>query len=215
MIELSPHEKKVAKNLLATLLPIAREKAATEKTRIEHRSAIAKSQQQYLTEANLRGVHIFRANTGGWIADIYFDNTPPWIPNAIGTPVGRPHKTEKEAIEQAIVMLAIVLSNNPGEKSTPVFALYDIVFDLPEQILEKIMGAQIKADEDHIGYGSIRKAVLRLEEILSWHFPNSKPSYEAFKNLSIDNQAQIMAVCTMCALSGLMRYPSPEPKVLP
>jgi hypothetical protein len=208
-------EKVRAKELLKNLLPEARAKMKST-IRVETRTAMGKTQEPYLIEPNLAGVHIFHANLGGWIADIYFDNMPLGIANCIGTPVRSPHKTYAEARAMAIEMLTLVLVNTeknlpPSSKAT--FQLYDMVFSVPLDDLQTLGTMQVEFEGD-LGYGSQDHAVRRLEEMLKLQFGDREPSHETFNKLDIIMQTHLYAICAMCLLSGVMRYPPREPAIL-
>lgn len=214
-MNLSRQEKLRAESLLRALLPAAREKAAEHDFKTEAQSAIGKAHLPYIIESNLEGIHIYHANTGGWIADLYFKNIPIGVPNVIGTPVGRPCKNREEALENATMMLATVINNKPTEPPPPdfVFTIYDMCFPLPLEMLETVAKAQMNI-EGEVGYGSKDNAIKRLENALKHYFGDAEPSYDLLQSLSHDAKIHLTAICCMCSLSGILRYPPPAPTVI-
>lgn len=211
---MTPRDRDNAEHLLKVLLPKAREQAK-EQEELKFRTVIAKAQRAYLIESNVGGVHVYHANTGGWIADIYLKDTPIGVANVIGTPVANPCKTRDEALEQAVMMLASIISNTAKqhEKVQPTFQLYDIALTLDGSMLEFVAKTQLET-EGTVGYENPDKAVQKLEAILKQFFGNAEPSYDILMTLELEAKARLMAVCTMCALTGILRYPPPEPKVV-
>lgn len=199
---------------LQSILPIMRAEVATiseDELKMEAISPIAKAFMPHITENNLHALMIYQAPVGGWHADLVLKDTPPGIPNALGTPVASPCATRDEAIEQGhkLVRLALVVARNnhnqPLPIENPAFLLYSTNITLFPDLYEKLLSHCPAAME---GYGTPSYAITRLEQVLTRIFGHhDKITIQQIQNLTPEDRLVLMTVVHMAALSGVYRYP--------
>ncbi len=159
----------------------------------------------YVTEDNLDALMIYPAPKGGWHADIVLKETPPGIPNVMGTPVGRPCPTRADAEEigkRLLVSMLILAARNqsPPEKLSPVFTINGWAISLPAEAYDYAL-----SEMPHMrnGYGTQLQAAARVEQILDKLCPEGFDG-EAFGNWPAEKQAALLTVLITATLSGLL-----------
>lgn len=191
--------------LLRDLLPWARAEARKGDASFLPQNALGRATADYVTEANLDALLIYPAPLGGWRADVTFKHMPAGMPSAMGTPVGRPLRTRRDAEEQGKGLLVGLLAGDrkPKLAAQPVFLLCGHSVTLSA---EAIAETATLLPEDSRGYASKGHAINRIEETITALCPKGF-SKQAFEALDIMEKARLLAVLHTAAMTGVFVYP--------
>jgi hypothetical protein len=200
-----------ARNLLARLLPRAREFAAEHggDLRAESHSVAGRGVMEHIKVENMVEVHVYRGPVGGWHADIVLENLPVGVPNVIGTPSAMPCATRAEAEEAAVAMIGGFVSEVAVEHTGPkvpegmvAFGYDEVIVHLPRELIETIHGT--------LGTPPPGYAARRLDE-LRGELPGKGPmTRERIATFSLEQVARLQSIVALAIISRIPRWPEPE-----
>jgi hypothetical protein len=173
-------------------------------------SPLARATFAAVTLDNLEAVMIYPAPKGGWHADVTLKGVPPGVPNALGTPVQTPCRTQEEAETIGRGLLATVVSliqAKSQEPAPPVFMLLGWTIPLIPEVFSEAL-KQMPWGKDG-PYGTALQASARVEQILEELCPEGFNG-DDFNKWPREKETQLMAVLHTAVLSGLFRYPMPK-----
>jgi hypothetical protein len=208
-------ELTTGRRLLKTLLPMARErhsKGPVTTRGFEAVSAPAKAVAPWFRIDNIEAILIFEAPLGGWIADFLLKETPPGVPNVMGTPVGTPHATRQQAQDYAVSTMAALMATKPYAEAPPGFSFHGWGVKLDAYLLGKVVEHFPRGAYE--GYSSVEAGFKRLHEMEEQLFPGGDVTAEKIDALDRDERAVFLSVLHIAALTGIFRYPAPEPGTL-
>lgn len=211
MLAIDRNARRRGRAVLERLLPLAQAKAAAEPIPLEEvdLSEVARVQMQYIRPDNLAAVVIHPAELGGWSCDVLLKSVPPGVSNVFGTPANQPHRTEEEAEESALPLLAFVLSLAAAVQAEPpkgrVFEYFGFAMPMPEHLLRFM--EERTAENPNLRYGSGEGARERLDEVTAKLFPGDRVDEETLNGLSRERLTELSVVLCMAALEGMFRFP--------
>jgi hypothetical protein len=211
-MEATPEQINKGRVTLRTLLPWARAEARKANDS-KMTSALGLATISQLRESMLYSLVIYHAPLGGWHADVLFRGMPPGFPNAMGTPVGQPCRTFREAEEHGkgmLVALCRMAAQNEREKiepKKPVFQLCGVAIELEPELYALALAEQPEgAGGPNGGYVSKEHAIERIEETIAEIFP-AGVTLESAQALDRSRQARLMSVLHIASLTVVFRYP--------
>lgn len=197
---------------LKELLPWARDvadKSGSEGLKLL--SGVGKAWGSHAREDNLDALIIYPGPRGGWHADLVLKKVPAGVTNTLGTQTSKPCRTRDEAIDMGKSLLLSVLvfarRKERQEPLGPVFHLFDWEIALHGEALEFLQ----EMSGGTAQYPDKETTMKRIGDTVTGLFPAGF-SKERFDALDKEGKAQLLAVLTMAALSGVMVYPPTEDK---
>lgn len=171
-------------------------------------SEIGKTASPWMRVDNVYGVHIYKTELDGWIADIELKTTPTGVPNIFGTHVSTPSESREESVESAVFMLAMIIRNTtdstPSAPENNVFSFYEMQIPIPHEFVNELKELRETTMPDI----SEEYVIQRLEELKAKH---GEITEEKMNSLSPDDNREVIVVCTMALLEGMFRWPESTP----
>ena len=202
----NPSNRIRARRLLKASLPHARKIVESGTlTETTAASSLGANSLQYYSIEKCDGMHVYQGAKGGWFCDFAFVDLPPGIPDAIGTPVSFPEKSQADAVLRGVDMLAMIMANKPDPPSTEdavaMFPIDDLVVHIPIRVLEEIKRAADgeKPEQDYV--------LTRLTEFRKTYTGDGPVTSELADAFPQEVLRELQVLCTMALLSGLVRDP--------
>lgn len=203
----SPENRLRAKTALKRLIGRAYE-IAEDVGDFQAASSIGNMVSPWVTIDNVYGVHIYRNEVNGWIADIELKNTPPGVPNIMGTPVDLPKENRDACEDEAVNFLAMIIREGskaaPEKPETNVFVFHGFGIKVPHEMVVQL--SEIKeAGGSDVDRGHV---ISRLKDMERKH---GEITYEKLKALNKQDSIEIIAIAGMAIVEGMLRWPENTP----
>lgn len=206
---------KKASRLLRELLPEAREIAKNPDAELRSTSGIGDVSTPYLRIGNVRGVHLYQGDHGGWYADIELRSVPPGIARILGTPTHQPDKSAEDARRTAIFLLGVAIRNEASvelsDTTKAAFAWDEVEIIVPTALVAKIqaLGA---GPHDLPGLGWMKNRLDELRRDINGGRPFTKASLDA---LPRETFLFVFNAAAMALAHGMVRWPETKPENAP
>lgn len=204
----SETQREIGRRRLAAYLPGALKEFEAARSLQPKKSALGGAVAPYLTVDNFDSLVIHPAAKGGWEVSLELKRVPQGIPNCIGTPVERPHRTEEEAEKaaQGILLLALLMGAHAKtpEAAGPVFLLYGYTVRLDQLSYE----IEVEHDVDLTDQGAAAHAIATF---IDKHCPDGFTPQVAYRWPRII-QAELLATLHIATLAGIFAYPLRKPE---
>jgi hypothetical protein len=162
----------------------------------------------HLKRVKVKAAYVYPALFGGWMGDVELKNMPLGFANVLGTAVSYPAKTEDEARQTIISILAAVIRaegiDHADSDGAPVFPFHNLLVPLSSNVF-KIMeqeGFDVCWEQFEYSMGRL----VDMEELFRGDYSPQK-----FKSFDIDSQKTFQSVIHNARYQGIMRWPESQP----